>query len=55
MKQESAHHTQKPEETSRLATLPPELQLQIKRYLELGDFRSAKALFDAGLESRDKH
>jgi hypothetical protein len=45
----------KTEETSRFATLPSQLQLQIKKYLELGDFRTAKALFDAGLESKDKH
>ncbi len=52
---ESTQSYKKPEENSRLATLPSQLQLQIKRYLELGDFRTAKALFDAGLESSDKH
>jgi len=40
----------------RFASLPLTLQSQIKHYLELGDFRAAKALFDAGLkEEREKH
>ncbi|MBS0350536.1 MAG: hypothetical protein JSR33_04990 [Proteobacteria bacterium] len=52
---ESVPITKKTEGTSRFATLPLQLQLQIKRYLQLGDFRAAKALFDAGLNSEEKH
>lgn len=46
MIQEHAVSLGKTEETSRFATLDLQLQLQIKHYLELGDFRSAKMLFD---------
>lgn len=35
-----------------LASLDSELQVRIRRYLALGDFRSAKALYDDGLESK---
>ena len=51
--QETTVSARKNQENSRLATLPSQLQLQIRRYLELGDFRAAKALYDAGLESRE--
>ena len=53
--QTSTANPKKAEENSRLATLPYHLQEQILRYLERGDFRAAKALFDAGLKSPDKH
>lgn len=55
--QDSSINVKKPE-NSRLATLPADLQLEIRRYLELGDFRTAKALYDANLgvtESSDTH
>lgn len=42
-------------ENSRFATLPTQLQRQIRRCLEMGDFKTAKALFDDGLKSKDKH
>ena len=55
--QEPINHYEKAEENSRLATLPLELQQEIRRCLQNGDFRTAKALFDIGIdiESRDKH
>lgn len=52
---ESTSNYKNNEKESRFASLPFDLQLQIKRYLQQGDFRSAKALFDQNLESREKH
>jgi len=51
--QESTINVKKSEENSRFATLPSELQLKIKHYLQLGDFKTAKALYDQGLQLND--
>ncbi len=39
---------------SRFASLPLPVQSQIRHYLELGDFRAAKALFDAGIQQKNE-
>ena len=36
----------KSEKKSSFASLPHEIQEEVKRFLELGDFRSAKLLYD---------
>ena len=52
----TSKNIQKDHGSSRLASLPVSLQSQIRHYLELGDFRAAKALFDAGLQQkRERH
>lgn len=54
--QASSKLIKKTDGISRLASLPLPLQSEILHYLELGDFRAAKALFDAGLQKeREKH
>jgi hypothetical protein len=53
---ESTTSLKKTKNESRFANLPYDLQVKIRRYLEVGDFRSAKALYDANLDERkDKH
>ncbi len=54
--QTTSKNIQKDDGSSRLASLPVNLQSKIRHYLELGDFRAAKALFDAGLkQKRERH
>jgi hypothetical protein len=54
--QATVKNIKKEDGNSRFASLPLSLQSQIKHYLERGDFRAAKALFDASLrEEREKH
>jgi hypothetical protein len=51
--QEQAAHSHKKEGAVQFANLPADLQLKIRHYLELGDFRAAKALYDRGRETQD--
>jgi hypothetical protein len=47
----SVKNRKKIKEISRFANLPSALQLEIRRYLETGDFKSAKVLYDMGVQS----
>lgn len=51
----SIKNQKKVREITRFANLPSALQLEIRRYLETGDFKSAKVLYDMGIQSSEKY